>query len=93
MYIQERKKIIKGMKTHVAKVAHDDHGSVVSCEIYAVFVWTLDSVTFYQKKQTDYIDYYYIARPGSLDVEGNLFLTAISILIVFAGVVSNSGCC
>jgi hypothetical protein len=36
--MQERKKIIKGMKTHVAKVAQDDHGSVVSCKFYAVHV-------------------------------------------------------
>jgi len=33
---KERKKIIKGMKTHVAKVAQDDHGSVVLLAILDV---------------------------------------------------------
>lgn len=34
--LQERKKIIKGMKGHVAKIARDDHGYMVSLIVFHV---------------------------------------------------------
>jgi hypothetical protein len=36
MTLQDRKKIVKGMKGHVSKIARDEHGSMVSRKLVSM---------------------------------------------------------